>query len=99
MKLIDADVLMENIDVDLTVDGIENAAAVAWQLNRIMNTIKAAPAAEGARVVIPCESCRHWGSGTKDGFGEFRKCALDGAWHGPEFFCASGERNAGATES
>lgn len=49
--------------------------------------------------VVRCGECKHWGSGTKGGFGEFRKCALDGAWHGPEFFCASGERNAGATES
>ena len=42
--------------------------------------------------VVRCEACRHWGSGKDGGFGDYRKCALDGAWHKSDFYCKSGER-------
>ena len=46
--------------------------------------------------VVRCEQCRYWG---KDGFGDYRKCSIDGAWHRCSFWCAGGERKAEATES
>ena len=43
MRLIDADALVKSIDVSCTVSGKENAIAVVWCLNKVVNLINAAP--------------------------------------------------------
>lgn len=93
-KLIDADRILEELREEcgecyMTKEREMNCVECAIHIAE--ERIREAPAVEGAQVVVLCAACRHWGSGTKDGFGGFKKCCLDGAWHGPENYCASGE--------
>ena len=42
--------------------------------------------------VVRCCDCENWGK--QKTVGDFAKCALEGAWHGPEFYCANGVKRA-----
>lgn len=76
MRLIDADALMSAVMAQDVVD-----KSVAKRL------ILQAPTVDVR--IVRCEQCRYWG---KDGFGDYRKCSIDGAWHRCSFWCAGGER-------
>ena len=73
---------MRLIDADALLKGKDDHQIISTHL--IWN----APTVD-AVAVVRCEQCRYWG---KDGFGDYRKYSIDGAWHKPSFYCASGER-------
>ena len=90
MRLIDADALKHELKVKR--DYLDTSTAVGRgqyiALNKAITMLDEQPTVD-AVAVVRCEQCRYWG---KDGFGDYRKCSIDGAWHKPSFYCASGER-------
>ena len=77
---------MRLIDADALLKGKDDHQIISTHL--IWN----APTVDAVQVVR-CRDCEHWMA--KDGqFGGFAKCALEGAWHGEEFYCANGVKRA-----
>ena len=93
MRLIDADAAVKTLqsECDECVLTEEQREAYCGEcgVTEAMNVLWDAPAVDAAPVVF-CRDCEHWGS--KKTVGGFAKCALEGAWHGPEFYCGNGNR-------
>lgn len=85
MRLVDADALFDQLT---RFQRKLHDADRELTANQCIAFVENAPTVDAVQVVR-CVECRHWG---KDGFGDYRKCSIDGAWHKPLFYCASGER-------
>ena len=94
MRLIDADALMETLEkLQRNADKCIPVERGIWMgFNYALTEIKGSPTVDAVQVVR-CRDCEHWMA--RDGqFGGYAKCALEGAWHGEEFYCANGVKRA-----
>ena len=94
MRIIDADVAVENIEEWLNSVGTALIGKGLSYTGELMGCIEDAPTVD-AVAVVRCEKCLYWQSGENE-CEKWEYCTFHNIGIGPHSFCSYGERKEGA---